>query len=286
MLIRALALSSALLITVSAHADGNFDRTVTVNGQSDLYVSSNSGHIHIYPGSDSEIHIKAHLKAGGWNHSEGGDVEDRIRRIVDNPPIQQSGNTIRVGNVSPEDRKLFNNISIDYEISAPKSVALNLHSGSGDVDVDNLGRFLKADTGSGSVRAHGIGGPSDLHTGSGDIELQQQAPGEVKTSTGSGSIRINGLNGSLQAHTGSGDIEANGSLTGPATLQSGSGSIRLHIGRDAHFDAEASTGSGSIRISQPGAPQGSDERHHVSASINGGGPSLTARTGSGDIEIN
>ncbi len=179
-------------------------------GSTDVYVSTGSGRIHVYPGSASELQVKAHVHAG-WN--AGGDIEDRIRRISANPPIAVRGNEIHIGDVPDDDRRLYNNITIDYEISAPAGVALNLRSGSGDVQVDNVGRYLKGETGSGSIRAHGIAGPVDLHTGSGSIELQQTAPGEVKATTGSGSIHINGLSGALTARTGSGNIEANGALS-------------------------------------------------------------------------
>jgi DUF4097 and DUF4098 domain-containing protein YvlB len=272
-----LAIFAAALLPVAAHA-GDFDRTLPASASTDLYVSTGSGRIHIYPGSDSEIHVKAHIYAG-WN--AGGDIEERIRRISANPPITKSGNDIRIGEVASDDRRLYNNITVDYEISTPRGVALNLHSGSGDVEVDNVGRFLKGETGSGSIRAHGIAGPADLHTGSGDIELQQAAAGEVHASTGSGSIRINGLSGALTARTGSGDIEANGKLTGPSRLQSGSGSIRAHVSQDSHFNVDATTGSGSIRIAG-----NSTDHHHLSVPLHGGGPSLEAHTGSGDIEIN
>ena len=272
-------LLASVLLTAAAHADGHFERTLSAGTSPDLYVATGSGRVHVYPGSGDEIHITAHLHAG-WN--AGGDTEDRIRKIVANPPIQQSGNSVHVGD-QVSDRSLYNNISIEYDITAPRAVALNLRSGSGDLEIDNLGRFLKAETGSGSVRAHQIGGPADLHTGSGDIELQQTAQGDVKATTGSGSIRVNGFTGALQMRTGSGDIEANGTLNGGASLQSGSGSIRLHVGHEAHFNVEASTGSGSIRIA--GLNQ-SPDRHHVDGPVNGGGPTLTARTGSGDIEIN
>jgi DUF4097 and DUF4098 domain-containing protein YvlB len=283
MILRTLFAAALVLSATAAIADGHFDRTLTVPSQADLYVSAGSGRIHITPGSDSQIHITARLHAG-WN--AGDDIDQRIRHIESNPPIEQSGVSVRVGFPGEDDRRLYNNISVDYEISAPRSVALNLHTGSGDVEVDNLGRFLKADTGSGSVRAHGIAGPADLHTGSGDIELQEQAQGDVRTSTGSGSIRVNGLNGGLQAKTGSGDIEATGRLTAEGSVVSGSGSVRLHLGQEARFDLDAHTGSGSIRVAQPGGHFSSEEHHHISTSINGGGPSLRVTTGSGDVEIN
>ena len=118
MILRAALAASILLSTSAAFADAHFDRTLQVSGQPDLYVSSNSGSIHISPGSDSQIHVSAHLHPG-WN--KGGDVEDRMNRIAANPPIEQSGNTIKIGDARPEDRELFNNISIDYEVTAPPS---------------------------------------------------------------------------------------------------------------------------------------------------------------------
>lgn len=282
-MIRNLTAALLLAAATAAFADSDFERTLSTSAQPDLYVANGSGRIKIYPGTDSQVHIKAHVYAGGWG-SRDRDIDDRIRRIVANPPIQQSGNNIHVGETN--ERELYNNISIDYEISAPAAVALNLRTGSGDVEIDHLGRFLSATTGSGSVRAHGVGGPADLQTGSGDIELQQSSGGDVKAQTGSGSIRINGLNGTLRGRTGSGDIEANGRLTGAARLSSGSGSVRLNLTPDARFQLEATTGSGSIRVHFPNAPHTDDDsRHHLTGPVNGGGPVLEAHTGSGDIEI-
>ena len=271
------ALLAAALFAPLAHAD--FDRTLSVSAPPDLNVSTGSGRVHVTPGADNQIHIHAHVYA---SFNAGGDINNRINQINSNPPIRQAGNTIHLGDVDPEQRSLYNNITIDYEITAPRAVALNLRSGSGDIEVDNLGRYLKAQTGSGSVRAHGIAGPAELGSGSGDVELQQTARGDVRADTGSGSIRINGLEGGLTARTGSGDIEANGQLGGPAKLQTGSGSIRLHLGPAARYTLDASTGSGTIRI--PG--NRNSDAHHLSAPVNGGGPTLEAHTGSGDIEVN
>ena len=282
---RILSVTALLAFSTAAFAapapDGQFDRTLSVSSQPDLYVATGSGSIRVHPGSGSQIHVVGRVHAS-W--SAFGDVNSRIQRIVDNPPITQSGNAVHIGETN--DRQLFNNISIDYEITVPADVALNLHSGSGDIEVDNVGRFLNAASGSGAVRAHGLRGPAELETGSGDIELEEQASGDVKARTGSGSIRIHNLNGSFNSRTGSGDIEADGNLTGPANVSTGSGSVRLHITPSSRFSFEGSTGSGDIRVSFPGAPhQDEHSRHHLTASINGGGPPLVIHTGSGDIDV-
>jgi hypothetical protein len=278
-------LATAILLTVSTAAfasDSQFERTLTVSAQPDLFVSTGSGDITIRPGSDNQVHIVGHIHAG-WSMM-GGDQEARIKRIVENPPITQDGNSIHVG--ESNDHELFNHLSIDYVVTAPASVALNLHSGSGDITIDHAGRYLSASSGSGDVRAHGINGASDLSTGSGDIELQAIGSGDIKAKTGSGSIKIQGLNGSLTARSGSGDIQADGHLTGAAMLGSGSGSIKLRLTPDAHFNLEASTGSGDIHVGFPNAPQQNDNsRHHLTGPVNGGGAPLEIRTGSGDVTI-
>ena len=282
---RILSIAALLAFSTAAFAtpapDGNFDRTLSVSAQSDLYVSTGSGTIKVHPGTGSQIHIVGHVHAS-W--SAFGDVNTRIQHIVDNPPVTQSGNAIHVGEVN--DRELFNNISIDYDITAPADVALNLHTGSGGIEVADLGRFLTAGSGSGSVRVHGLHGPATLETGSGDIELEESAPGDVKARTGSGSVRIHNLDGGFSSKTGSGDIEADGNLVGSANLSTGSGSVHLRIAPTSHFSFEGSTGSGGIRVDFPGAPhQDEHNRHHLTASINGGGPPLVIHTGSGDINV-
>jgi hypothetical protein len=281
MKLRILLAASLLAVSTEALAEDHFERTLNVNAQPDLYVSTGSGNITIHAGNGNQIHIVGHVHAG-W--SAFGDVNDRIQRIVQSPPIVQDGNTVRIGEVSSHD--LYNNITIDYDITAPAAVALNLRSGSGDVTTDHLGRYLSASSGSGNVRAHGVAGPAELASGSGDLELDEVAAGDVKAKTGSGNIHIRGLNGALNARAGSGDITADGHLTGAASLSSGSGNVKLHLGPDAHFNLEASTGSGDIRVHFPNAPeQGEHSRHHVTGPVNGGGAPLEVRTGSGNVEI-
>jgi DUF4097 and DUF4098 domain-containing protein YvlB len=285
MTIKVLASTTATLALAAATAfaaDGNFDRTLNVSGSPNVSVSTGSGYIHLNPGSSNQIHITAHLHSShGWM-SGGNDVDSRIQQIINNPPIVQNGNEITIGERHNND--LYRNISIDYDVTLPKTSAINAATGSGDVQIQDVGATLKAQSGSGSVRAHGIQGPATLGSGSGDIELQQTGPGDVKAETGSGSIRLNGLNGALKASTGSGDIEAAGQPTTDWKLSTGSGSVRLLVG-NAHFNLDADTGSGNISVSQPITMQGSLNKHHVSGVVNGGGPTIRVGTGSGDIQI-
>jgi hypothetical protein len=282
MTIKILAATAATLALAAATAlaDSTFDRTLNVSGSPNVSVATGSGYIHLNPGSGNQVHIVAHLRSShGWL---SGDVDSRIQQIVNNPPIVQSGNDITIGERHNED--LYRNISIDYDITLPKTSGVSATTGSGDVQIQDVGASVKAQSGSGSVRVHGVQGPTILGTGSGDVELQQTGPGDVKAETGSGSIRLRGVDGALKASTGSGDIEAQGQPTTDWKVSTGSGTVRLIVG-NAHFNLDADTGSGTINVAQPMTMQGSLNRHHVMGTVNGGGPTIRVGTGSGDIQI-
>lgn len=283
MTLQTLAASTSLVLfsaTLFA-ADHNFERTLSTGGSPNVSVSTGSGYIHLRPGSDNQLHVAAHLHAGnGWFGA--GDVESRIEQIVSNPPIAQNGNDITIGERHSGER--YRNISIDYEVTLPRASSIEASTGSGDVELQDVGLRFKGSSGSGSVRARNVQGPANLDTGSGDIELTQSAPGDVRAQTGSGNIRLNNISGGLKAGTGSGDIEVSGNPATDWKVDTGSGSVRLTVGSSAHFTLNASTGSGTIRT-QPIAMQGELNHHHVSGTVNGGGPTLRISTGSGDVEI-
>ncbi len=262
-------------------AEAHFERSLRVNGQVSLEVNTGSGYVHVSPGSDNEVHIvgRVHAGNGGW-FSGGGSPEERVREVADHPPIDQTGNSIRIGKQSG----LVRNVSIDYEITTPRTTQLDAGSGSGDLRIQNITGGVKANTGSGEIETSGIGGYIQLETGSGTIRAEMASAHDVKANTGSGDLYLKNVQGMLKAETGSGSIEVSGQPTAPWKLETGSGNISLTTG-NAHFTLDASTGSGSVHSDPPMTTHGSVEHHHVTGDINGGGPTVRAETGSGDIRI-
>ncbi len=271
----ALAVSPVWLLA----ADGTFDKTLHVSGTPTLCVSTGSGYVHVSPGSDSEVHIIGHVHAShGWG-GDWGSPEERVQKVVADPPIEQSGNVITVGK-----HMEYHNISIDYEVTTPKGTNLDASSGSGDLKISSLGGSLKANTGSGSIEANGLSGRVALETGSGDIRAEMSSAPDVKAQTGSGSIRLQGVTGGLYAETGSGDIEVSGQPGSNWKLQTGSGTVTMNTG-SAKFSLDATTGSGTIHSDPPITMHGSLEKHHITGDVNGGGPTVRVETGSGDVRI-
>jgi DUF4097 and DUF4098 domain-containing protein YvlB len=274
-----LALSAAAAVLALAAlpafaAEATFDRTLSVSGHVQLDVGTGSGNIHLTQGSGSQVKIHGRVKSN-W-----GGSEDRVREIAANPPIEQTGNIIRIGKTHEN----YHNISIDYEIEAPADAYLEASSGSGNVTDDGVGQTAKLQSGSGNIHATGLKGSFNVGTGSGNIYAEQSGSGDAKAETGSGNIELKDLHGALHAQTGSGDIKASGSPSSDWKLGTGSGSIELWPGSTG-FTLDASTGSGSIRTDKEMSVQGSFDKHHIVGKVGGGGPTLRAETGSGDIRI-
>ncbi|HKF20226.1 MAG TPA: DUF4097 family beta strand repeat-containing protein [Candidatus Angelobacter sp.] len=306
------------VLPASATATGHFERTLQVSGPVDLEVVSGSGNITVHTGASNSVSVSAKIRvSASWLF--GGDEEGKVRRIEQNPPIEQQGNTIRIGHV--QDNDLLRHISIDYDVTVPAETKLSSHTGSGDtfvsgiqlpvvaktgsgnVTAENLGAdahissgsgdlkinsikgVLHADTGSGNVRAQGVAGAIFASTGSGDVEMDQVAAGDIKVDTGSGNVKLRGVKGGLRASTGSGDIQAEGEATHDWRLGAGSGNITLRLPAQAGFDLNARTSSGTLKVNRQITTQGTFSRNQIQGKVGGGGVLLDLHTGSGDIEI-
>jgi beta-lactamase regulating signal transducer with metallopeptidase domain len=252
----------------------SFDRTLSVTGEAQLTVSTGSGNIHLAHGSEGQIRIHGRI------HVNRDASEEEARRIAANPPIEQDGNVIRVG----QHEEHWHGISIDYEVEAPAGTLLEANSGSGDIVDEGVGQNAKLETGSGDIEARGLQGPFVVKTGSGNITAEQVGQGDVKAETGSGDIEVKGIHGSFRAQTGSGNIKATGTPSAAWTLETGSGDIELWAG-STPLTLDVSTGSGSLTTDREMLVQGSLDRHHIKGNLNGGGPTVRAQTGSGDIRL-
>ena len=279
---------------------GTFDRSFQVNGSVDLEVLTRSGDITVRNGAAGTVSIHATIHSG--NSWLGGDHKTtEVQELQNNPPIRQNGNGIRIDYVN------INNISIDYEITAPENTAIRAHtgsgnqtveglkgnadleSGSGDLQLARLTGDLRFQTGSGNVRGHELSGPARVKAGSGDVEIDEVGAGDVDARTGSGNITVNGIHGGFHAESGSGDINGNGSPSNMWSVRTGSGNVNLQVPSDAAFDVDISSSSGNVTLGHPVSTtvQGrvEESRKSVVGKVRGGGPMISVHTGSGDVQV-
>jgi DUF4097 and DUF4098 domain-containing protein YvlB len=298
--------------TASAEARGSFDRTLQVSGPVDLDIRSGSGSITVRTGSSDVVKVHGEIRSQSW------DGERKVRYLEENPPIEQNGNSIRIGRA--DDRDMMNNVSIRYELEVPVETSLvsktgsgsqtigniagpaEVSSGSGSLGIGDIGGDVeatagsgsieigsakgrvRAKTGSGSIRAFGVSGPITSSSGSGSVEFEQTGPGDVDIETGSGSVRVRGVRGALSVETGSGSIQADGEMTGRWYLRSSSGSVTVRLPSGAAFDLNARTSSGDIESDHPVTVH-EMRKKEIRGKVGDGGYTLEIRTSSGDIRI-
>ena len=290
--------------------EGSFDRALDVAGAVELEVVSGSGSITIRAGASDKVRVHGDIRSRD---------DGKIRRLEENPPIEQNGNVIRIGFI--EDRDLRRGVSISYEIDVPTETKLvsrtgsgsqsvgNIHgplvvktgsgsleigtigddveasSGSGGISIDRVEGSLSAHTGSGSIRARSVAGPITAESGSGSVQIEQTAPGDATVHTGSGDIRLDGIHGALEIRTGSGDLDVVGEIAGDWILRAASGDVTLTLPAEAAFDLDVETSSGDIDTDHPVSIRGRVHRKSLRGVVRGGGPSLAIHTSSGDIRI-
>jgi putative adhesin len=313
-----LAVCPGCVLDAQPRAEGTFDRTLTVTGPVDLDLRTGSGSVDIKTGPVDSVHVTGRIRAGSsWLLRD--DPERRVQQIASAPPIQQTGNTIRVGHV--EDQDLFRNVGISYEVTVPEATRVRsvtgsggqtierlrgpvdvvtgsgrirlgeigndvtATTGSGSIDVDRAAGSVSARTGSGSIRATGVGGPVAADTGSGRIDVAQTSAADVDVTTGSGGISLSGARGAVRARTGSGGISVEGAPLKPWDVQTSSGTITMRVVGDTPFDLDARSSSGRVETSDPITVSGSISRQRVRGTVRGGGARVDLSTGSGSIRI-
>ncbi|MGC2698457.1 MAG: DUF4097 family beta strand repeat-containing protein [Candidatus Angelobacter sp.] len=320
-LVLLIAILSIAALPLPAATTGHFERTLQVSGTVELEVTSGSGNITVHQGGAASVYVSAkiHANSGSSWLFGSGNVDERIHKIEQNPPVEQQGNTIHIGRI--EDRELTRNISIDYDVTVPPQTKLTSHtgsgdqvisglqlpmtaktgsgnitverlsadsrvsSGSGDLTIRSVKGVLYCETGSGNIHAEDIAGDVFANTGSGDVDVRQSGGGSVKAQTGSGNIKLHGVKGGLRADAGSGDIQAEGEPTSDWRLGAGSGNITLKVPTQASFNIDARTSSGTLRVNHPVTMQGTVARNHIQGKVGNGGVLLDVHTGSGDIQV-
>lgn len=264
-----------------AATTGTFDRTVTVTGPITLSIRTGAGDITVHPGPDGVVHVVGRIRA--HESPMGGlSAEERVSRLTSSPPVMASGAVVRVGEIA--DRALSNNVSIDYEITVPRATRIDSTSGSGDQTIGAVEGPVNAETGSGDLRVGPVQLGASLHSGSGDIELLG-ATGDVNVQAASGDVSATGVAGKVNARTASGDIHVEGQPTGDWTIGAASGDVELRLPADAAFSLNASTGSGSVRVTHPLDQGQQASRRSIAGTSRGGGSRLAVSTASGSITI-
>ncbi len=270
-----------LLAAAAAFAqvpEGRFERTLRVSGPVRLDLITDSGGISVARGEPGTVQIRGILNGRGG--ADPGEVERRIRALEQNPPIEQTGNTIRVGHV--ESKKLLKGVSMRLEVLAPPDSSLVARADSGKIRVEGIEGPVDAEADSGGIVAAGIGSKVRAVTDSGGIEIRRVS-GPVFARADSGGIEALEVAGAIDVETDSGGVRVSQTTPAPVRVEVDSGSAEVRLAPNAGYTLLARSDNG--RIDTELTVRRTTSRNRVEGTIRGGGPRVDIEVDSGNVRI-
>jgi DUF4097 and DUF4098 domain-containing protein YvlB len=174
--------------------------------------------------------------------------------------VQVQANTARVS---------ANTVSGNVRVAGTVREAVEVNSVSGDLEIDAAAREVRVNTVSGDASVRNLTGRVSMVSVSGDMQVQgRRVSGSFRSV--SGDIRI------------AGDLDPAGTLS----LTTHSGDVELRLPANVAMELDFSTHSGSLSTAFPATTQGDWGRgRQQRLSLGRGGPTVTVRTFSGDLNL-
>ena len=237
-------------------ADHNFDIDPAGLKSLQLVLGSNDAHVEGVAGSK---HIEVRGKACASEEALLKDLDVKQER---------SGDRVRVSTTHDRDSHFgwgANYAYIKLEIRLPPELLVDIDSGSGDADVTNVAA-LNYGAGSGDLKARRIAGDVNVHVGSGDVIIDDLGNLTVER-VGSGDIHATNVRGGVKVgHVGSGDLRLTDVKQAVHVESVGSGDLIVdRAGGDVEI---GSIGSGDVTVNDVGgnfvvhSAGSGDLRHH------------------------
>jgi hypothetical protein len=238
-----------LVVGGCARADKEFrDERTIESGVAAITIDGGAGSVRITGTDGGSVHVKRHVRYGG---DKPGATDE----------VSGAALTLHTGcGVA---------CSVDYEVTAPKTVRVAGRAGSGNVSVTNVSTAAVT-VSSGGLRVRDVAGALTARSSSGSIDISGVA-GAVTAKSSSGGIRVDDVGGALTAEASSGSISATDLRGGHTSAHTSSGGITLDLAAAQDVDAEAT--SGDVKIGT-----GADQRYRISTDTSSGGANVKVPT--------
>jgi hypothetical protein len=249
-----------LAAALPARAD-EWTKKFTATGKPEIRVETNDGNVSVDAREGKEI--EARVETIGWR------IADNEVRVV----ATQTGDRIELTARVP--RSWNWNVggqrhSLRIELRIPREANLSIQTSDGNITLNGVRGEMRLSTGDGNIDASGL-------------------DGRFVASTGDGHLKIDGRFDLLDLRTGDGNVDARAAagskMAGSWTVRTGDGNVVLRLPEGFQADLDAHTGDGHISMDFPVTVTGSVGRSSLRGKMNGGGSTLTVRTGDGSIRL-
>jgi DUF4097 and DUF4098 domain-containing protein YvlB len=293
---------------------GAFDRKYDVTGPIRLELANASGDVDITGSADGKVHVHGDVRASGFGSESS---QQRLDETVSNPPVEQRGDTIRIG----KEMSRIHNVSIAYTIQVPHDTEVSatvasgaqtirgvrgpvkVQAASGSIRVEKIERDVQLSTASGSISATDIGSEVRVKSATGSVTVTNtrgdvmvdaiagvirvsRPGGRIEAGTASGEVEIEGAASDVKAHAASGRVSVQGNPGADSywELKTMSGAIQLGVPSSANLHLSAEAVSGEIRTDVPIVVE-EQGKHSLRAHMGSGGGRVDVHTVSGEIRV-
>ena len=272
-------LVGALLVASLAQSN---DTTFAVDRNARLELTNHEGSIVVRTWNRDEVEVRT-------NHRYRGSIE-----------IQRNAGTVRIGA-----SRRWDDDDIDYRLTVPASMALDLRGSDTDVRVEGTTGEVNIDIHDGDVFVRGGSGRVSIRTDDGEIDAQDlngrirlsSMDGDVFLSGGAGDIEVDATDGAITlldieattvvANTVDGDIWFDGVLEprGSYRLSTHDGDITVQIPEDTDAQVRLARHDGEIMTDFPMTVQSWPAGRRLEFNLGGGSAELQIEAFDGDIEL-
>jgi TonB family protein len=249
-----------------------------------LHLTTDLGNVRVVtlePGSPAGVHYTVHIETD----AHAPLAQSLLDRYALGARTTANGVEIS-GNLPPAASRGGSNAQfwVQFEVAVPASYSLDISTGVGDIETQDIGGTASLVTQGGNIRTGRIGTMSarggwqgrmlaKLFTEGGHIQVQDVA-GDLDAFTAGGHIVAGNIAGSAVLRTGGGHIRA-GQIAGRAQLETDGGNITL---KQAGNFVSVRTGGGQIDFGEV--------RGSVRAQTGGGGIHIITVSGPMEVESN
>ncbi len=247
-------LTIAAAVANASTLDETFDRTFEVRPGAVFSLTNTNGPITVHAWDQPRIRVHAVKHATSRDGDSARSAMKALTLVVSQP-----NGGLRIDTKYPKVTDgIFEwiagtsvNLSVTYEVTVPRTMDLVVEDTNGAIEA------------------------SDVH-------------GSHKIETTNGHITLTRVSGDLDAETTNGSIEADLTSVNAGRsmrFETTNGQIRARLPRTLAARINAANTNGSIESDLPVMTRGTQSKHELQGTLNGGGPELRLRTTNGSIHI-
>jgi hypothetical protein len=180
---------------------------------SHVTIETSRGNVNVHAGDGTELRVNASETAHASNESTAEHIVKDVQIAIDKTPDGYL--------VHPINQDVAHaSISVDFEVTVPKSSTVTIHTGHGDVNVADVVGALTVSSVQGDIEIHDCG--SDVSAA--------LTKGDVRITNAKGNVHVTGKGNEVEVTGVAGDATVNGEFFGPIRVRD--------VGKTTHYQSQ------------------------------------------------